>query len=331
MTLRVGIIGGAGHVNTVVQGLDELEDAVLCAVAKGCPEEDMAVIRKRSKADESTPAYEDYRRMLEKEKPDIVAVSPFYYLHAEVACEALRRGVPVFCEKPLALTLEQLEEVRRVQQEGNTPLGMMLGFRYSPAFWKARKLVRSGAIGQPTVGYSQKSYIRGQRPDFYRRRETFGGIIPWVGIHAIDWFRWVSGRRYTAVTARHVKLHYPDYPGMEDAATCLFELDNGGSAVMSFDFLRPAGAPTHGDDRLRLLGEKGAIEVRGSDWLELITPEGVERVRTEPPAHGMFADFAMSVIHTDHTPLITSAEAIEVTEIALKVRQAADTGTRMPL
>jgi len=331
MSLRIGIIGGAGHIGYVVQGMRALEDARICAVAGGCPEEDSAAVRRRINAGPDVESYDDYRDLLDKEKLDIVGVSPFFHLHAEITCEALRRGIPVFSEKPLALTLESLEEVREAQKTSGAPIGAMLAFRYAPAFHTAHRLVEQGVIGEPTVGYSQKSYKRGKRPDYYKKRETWGGIIPWVGIHAIDWFWWVSGRDYVAVTGRHVKLHCPEYPGMEDAATCLFELDNGGSVVMSFDYLRPAGAETHGDDRLRVMGEKGALEARGQNWLQLITEAGPQDVPLEEPEHELFADFALSVIDPDHPCRITTEDAIRTTEVALKARDAADAGERVVL
>ncbi len=329
MALRVALIGGAGHTHYVLGGLEAVPGAVLCAVAPGGPEEDPARLRRLASG--PTRFYEDYCALLAAEGPDLVAVAPVFHRHAEVTCAALRAGAAVYCEKPLALTLESLGQVRSAVAETGRPLGIMLNFRYLPAFATARRLVAGGAIGEPTVGYAQKSYKRGTRPDFYRRRETFGGIIPWVGIHAIDFLRWVSGREYRSVTARHVKLHCPDYPGLEDAATCLYELENGASAVMSFDFLRPAGAPTHGDDRLRLLGERGALEVCGESRLELITAEGARTVPCEAPARGPFADFALSVLDPSHRCLITAAEAIRVTEIALRTRDAADSGLRVAL
>lgn len=331
MTVRVGIIGGAGHVGYIVKGIEELGDACVCAVAPGCPEEDVEQVKRRAGAGPDTSVYPDYRDLLEREELDIVGVSPFYYLHADVTCAVLRRGAAVYCEKPLALTHASLEAIRDARDASGAAIGTMLNFRYEPAFNTARRLVEAGAIGQPTVGYSQKSYKRGERPEFYRQRDTFGGIVPWVGIHAIDWFRWVSGLEYVAVSAHHSKLHRPDYPGMEDAATCLFELENGGTAVMSFDFLRPAGAPSHGDDRLRLLGENGALEARGRDWLELITKDATELVPLTEPEHGSFADFALSVINPEHTCRITSEDAIRVTEICLKTRDAADHHQRVLL
>lgn len=329
MALRVALIGSAGHINYVTEGLKALPGATLCAVAPGEPAEDPERLRRL--AGSTARFYADYRELLAAERPEIAAVSPPFHRHAEVACTALRAGSAVYCEKPLALTLEALDQVRTAVAETGRPLGIMLNYRYIPSFVTARRLVAEGAIGEPTVGYAQKSYKRGVRPDSYRQRATFGGITPWVGIHAIDFARWVSGREYRSVMARHIKLHQPDYPGMEDAATCLYELANGGSVVMSFDFLRPAGAPSHGDDRLRLLGERAALEVRGEQSLELIAERGVQTVPLDTPAYGPFADFARAVLDPSHRCAITAAEAIRVTEIALRTRDAADSGLRVAL
>lgn len=326
MTLRIGLIGASGHANYVTEGIRELGDAALVAVAPGCPEEDGDRLRRIG--GETAVFYADYRELLEEDL-DIVAVNPFFYLHAEITVAALRAGIAVYCEKPLALDLVSLMQVREAWIQSGFPLGIMLNFRYQPAFHTARKLVAEGAIGTPTVAYGQKSYKRGKRPDFYRRRATFGGITPWVGIHAIDWVRYVTGIDYRAVASHHSKLHCPDYPEMEDAATCLYELANGGTAVMSFDFLRPAGAPSHGDDRLRILGERGALEIREDLGLQLITAEGVQNIELQAPPHGPFADFARSVLDPDHVCLISPADALRVTEIALRTRDAADLGTRV--
>lgn len=221
--------------------------------------------------------------------------------------------------------------MRAAQEASGRPFGLMLNFRYEPSFYTARRLVRDGAIGEPVLAFGQKTYRFGARPDFYRRRETFGGIIPWVGIHAIDWCRWVSGRRYTAVTASHGNIAAPDYPGLEDHAACLFALDNGGSAAMTFDFLRPAAAPTHGDDRLRLTGTTGYLEIRWPDVFQVVTASGRLKVKPERPPYGPFADFLRSVQDPTHQCLVPTEDAFLVTELALLARDAADTGQRLPL
>lgn len=331
MATRIGTIGGSGHYHYVLDGVSEMRDAVICAVAPGRLEEDISGLSNDLLRSPTTPKhYDDYREMLDREDLDIVAVNPFFHLHSEVTVEALRRGIHVLCEKPLALDLASLNGVREAQAQSRAKIGMMLALRYDSRFYTARQLVAQGAIDEPSIGYAQKSYKLGKRPAFYCKRETFGGLIPWVGIHAIDWFRWVSGVDYAAVIGHHANLHAPQHPEMEDTACCLFELSNGGSVVMSFDYLRPGGAETHGDDRLRLVGSSGCLEVSEAG-LTLIDADGTRNVDLVAPPHGLLADFALSVANEEHRCLISTEEAIGITEIALLARDAADNMCRIDL
>ncbi|MGE5550135.1 MAG: Gfo/Idh/MocA family protein [Bacteroidota bacterium] len=330
--IKVGLIGCSGHYGFVLEGMRELGEAELRAVAPGCRDEDLSPLLARPEVKLARPRiYEDYRRMLAEEPLDIVGVDCFFHLHAEVCQAALAHGVAPFCEKPLALDLASLEILRARQLDAGLPIGMMLNYRYEPMFRSARQLVASGTIGEVVLGYAQKSYKLGRRPSIYRRRETFGGIIPWVGIHAIDWFRWISGRRYLAVSARHANLHAKDYPGLEDQAACLFELDNGGSAVMSFDYLRPMGAPGHGDDRLRLVGTHGCLEIRHPEALEVYTNDGPLAVGLATRPYGPFADFARAVVDGTHTCAVSTDDAFDLSEIVLRTREAADRGLKVVL
>jgi predicted dehydrogenase len=329
--MRIGLIGCSGHAGYVLDGVRDVAEAQLVAVAPGCPDEDMSGVLKSKAVVAANPAvYADHREMLDRERLDAVGVNPFHSLHAATAADALSRGVPAFVEKPLALDAESLAEVRRSRAATGAPVGLMLNYRYIPAFYTARQVVAAGRIGEPVVGYAQKSYKLGTRPDFYKKRETFGGLIPWVGIHAIDWFQWISGRRYTAVTGRHGNRNAPAYPEMEDNATCLFELDNGGSAVMSFDYLRPGAAPSHGDDRLRLACTEGVLEIRDGQ-LSVLGPDGPLDIPLQAPAHGLCADFLLSLREGGRRCGITTEAAFRATAVALKARDAADRQERVTL
>ncbi len=322
--LRLGIVGCSGHVGYVLGALEALADQVrLVAAAPGGADEDISSVLAPS-------AYADYVTMLDDAELDLLAVTPHFYRHAEVSLAGLQHDCAVFCEKPLALTLADLDALREAQRSSGRPIGMMLDARYAPTFSTARQLVAEGVIGEVVAGYAQKSYKLGTRPDFYKHRATFGGLIPWVGIHAIDWFSYVSGRRYTTVTARHGNRGADDYPELDNYATCQFALDNGGSAVMSFDYLRPAGAPSHGDDRLRLVGTNGVLEIR-DDALQVLTAEGEYRVEVTALPFGLFADFVQAVLNPAHVPLITTQDAFDVTAVALRAREAADSATTLDL
>ncbi len=228
----------------------------------------------------------------------------------------------------IPVQIEQLEVLRGAVQSGKAKFTIMLSMRFEGAYFTARKLVEEGVIGNPVLAFAQKSYRWGtQRPKFYKKRELYGGTIPWIGIHPIDCVRWVTGLEFQSVTAHHAALVH-GFGDCEDMATALFTFKTGGSALISVDYLRPAAAPTHADDRFRIVGSKGVLEIRGEE-LQLIDENGVSYPTLEEPSN-LFVDFVRELQGSgDH--LIRPEDAFRVTEIALKTRDAADTGRTVAL
>jgi predicted dehydrogenase len=114
---------------------------------------------------------------------------------------------------------------------------------------------------------------------------------------------------------------------MEDQGGLLAELTGGGSAVINFDYLRPWGAEGRkwGDDRLRIAGTGGIIETKDcATAVELLTPQASELLPL-PPRRNVFVNFMRALAGAEE-PLISPAESFRMTEVALKARQAQDSG-----
>jgi len=326
--LQVAIIGVVGHLNYVLDGLLETGDCRLAAVAKGEPDDqlDRILSSPAGRRDQPKP-YEDYRKMLDEVRPDIACVFMRYYRIAEASIEAARRGCHVVCEKPVATDLADLQRVREAVEQSQVRLTTLLAIRFEPLFLAARRAVAEGMIGEPALAFGQKSYKFGSsRPEWYKQRKTYGGTIPWVAIHAIDFVRFVTGLEYTSVAGVQANKAHPDYPECEDCGALLFTLANGGQAVITFDYLRPQAAVTHGDDRLRVAGSEGVIEVRAAeDICQAITQNrpAVDLPRGE--GINIFADFVKE-LRGEGRHLLGPDEPFRITEVALKAREAADTG-----
>lgn len=329
--MKIVFIGKTGHCGYVVGALQAMPNLKVVGISPGSPDEDVMPFTENPIIKTYSAQYfDDYRKMLDETKPDIAVIASFYGYHAQATIEAINRGIHVFCEKPLATELNDLERIESLITP-EIKIGTMMNYRYDPSYFTAKTLVDSGAIGKVLIGYSQKSYKMGTRPEFYKKRETFGGLIPWVGIHAIDWFQYISGVDYSAVSAYHKNLNAPDYPGLEDVATCLFELSNGGSAVMSFDFARPASTTTHGDDRLRIAGTEGVIDISNDVGLRLINGDGEQIIKPQSPKLGLFADFVESINNPSHKCSNSTQDVIKTTRTVLLAREAADTGEKIIL
>jgi predicted dehydrogenase len=271
--------------------------------------------------------------MLDEVRPDVVGVfTPLHQL-AEVSRACVRRGCHVASEKPLALTEEDLTALREEAAAAGVHVAAMFGMRQQPAFLGVRHAVAAGRIGEPILAAAQKSYVFGRRDDFYRRRETYGGTIPWVAIHALDFVRWCCGKDYARVTAMHGNAAHADYPGCEDHGGILLSFRSGGTAVIRFDYLRPPGRGVprrHGDDRLRIAGSEGVIEiVEEGTRAKLMTPAGVEDVDL-PTARNLFVSL-LTAIAGGEPCLVSTEDSFEMTRVALLARRAADEGRVLDL
>ena len=330
--MKLAIIGSYGHVGTVLKGLEQLPDVHLAAAAKWGPDDPLGFMAGPAMAD--VAAYDDYAAMLDEVRPDVAAVfTPFHRLAAG-SIAAAQRGCHVFSEKPLATTLEDLARLRETVEKAGVKVAACFTARGEPAFLTIRKAVLEGRIGEPIYAVAQKSYPFNVRDDFYKARETYGGTIPWIGIHALDFIAYCTGQDYRRVAAVASNRAHPSHPGMEDQGGLLAELSGGGAAVINFDYLRPWGeAPRPwGDDRLRIAGTEAVIETKDcASGVELTTGDATELLPLEP-ARNVFAGFAawLAVKNTGCEqpvpPLVTTAESFRLTEVALKARDAQDAG-----
>jgi predicted dehydrogenase len=200
---------------------------------------------------------------------------------------------------------------------------MLLTMRHEPKYATMRKLVQSGAIGTVCQATSQKSYRFESRPDWQKSRQRLGGMIPYIGIHAVDLIRWITGQDFTHVAAFHGNNGTPEFKETEDQASLLLRCANGASATVRLDYLRPSTAPTHGDDRLRIAGSTGIIEaVGGEEDLLLVTDnESPRKVKLEP-TNNLFVDFVES-LRAGRPSRIPAEDCFYVTEVVLKAREAA--------
>jgi len=303
--MKICFIGACGHSKQAYKYLKTRADAVFVGMAPESEHEGLT-----ASFDPSIPFYGDRRAMLDEMRPDLAVVSPVFGHTGRVIIECAKRGIDVFAEKPVAATLEELGEVEAAVRESGIRFCAMHYLRYTPAFYHGAKLVRSGAIGEVRMATAQKSYRYGTRPAWYHDSALYGGTIPWVGIHAIDWIHHFTGKRFLAVSTRVVGRD------PEMAALCQFEMEDGLISAINLDFYRPKQAPTHGDDRIRCVGTRGVLEVRGGEIL-LINGEGEQILRpTEAPE--LLEEFL------DGGETIAPEEIFTLTRVAIVARDAAN-------
>jgi predicted dehydrogenase len=328
MQKKMVFVGTAGHVRYVLADLAAHRQVRFSAYAPSFPGEEVASLGRVDSGDGPASRYDDWRAMLDAERPDIVVVCGRYDLNAPIALEAVRRGCHVISEKPAATTLADLAALREAVAKAGVLYTSMLGMRYALPFYTARTLVAEGLIGEVYLINGQKSYRWGNnRPEWYADPVAYGSTMGWVGIHAFDYCRWIAGVEFAEVCGYHANLVHTERPGCQDVATVAARLTNGGCASFTMDYLRPEAASTHGDDRARIVGSRGILEVRDEGRrLEVITADR-EVAEWPLPEHGrtFFGDF-VAALEGRGELLITAEEAFRVTEFALKAALSADEG-----
>ena len=324
--MKLCLIGDRGHVNYVFQSLAEVPEVKIAGVSMGCQDSPDSLLTRCAEAGFCPPVFDDWRAMLDKVQPDLVCVCGPFEAHAEMCAECMRRGVHVFCEKPVAIDLESFAELERVYQRErikDARFVSMVGMRYEPAFYTAYEMVRDGAIGRIKLMDARKSYRFGNwRPDYYRTRKTYGGTIPWVGSHALDWILHFTGQSVERFNAYQTRADNFGYGDLEVAAVCQMVTTGGVLASVTMDFLRPEKAPTHGDDRLRLVGTAGVLEIR-EEVIHLIDGDGPRTIIPPAPPRKLFSDFALELLG-GRPALVSDRDTLELTRLCLLVQQNAD-------
>jgi predicted dehydrogenase len=323
MPLNLAFVGLEGHWYAIAEELSALPQVRCVAVADDSPEM-LARVPDFPGTTPETHTYLDSHDLLAKEKVDLVVEAGTDRDRAGIVLACAERGIHVITEKPLVKDLPDLEKVQAAVSRAGIAASMLITMRCLPALLALKQAVADGLIGDVCQGGAQKSYKLGERPAWQKSRETFSGIIPFVGIHAMDLMRWTSGREFVEVTAYQSNAGHPEVGDLEDNACVIARLDNGASAAFRLDYCRPAAAPTHGDDRLRLAGNRGVVECIGENTI-LITHGAEPRPLPLPAPVPFLADYVWA-LEQKRPPFIPFADCVRITEVVLRAREAADTG-----
>lgn len=188
-----GFISGKGHIPAYLQR----QDVEIVAVADVSPE-------RRTLAAQALPKariYGDYRELLEKETVDIVDISTPPCDHAEIAIAALRKGMHVLCEKPLAVSTEQARSMLLEAQCQKRVLFPCHNYKHAPVVGVIQEAISSGRLGEitsvtlQTFRNTHAKGVKEWRTDWRRDFKTSGGGIAMDhGSHTFYLtFAWLAG------------------------------------------------------------------------------------------------------------------------------------------
>jgi levoglucosan dehydrogenase len=229
------------------------------------------------------------------------------HLHASVSVAALEAGKHIYCEKPMAKTVDEAEAMLAAARSSDRVHAVALPVRFAPAVVRARELVAEGLLGRPISFRSRllhSGYVDPARPMSWRleAEQAAGGALFDLGVHNVDLIRFLVGE-FASVTAR-VETVVPERPvergsretrpvEVDDLTLALAELEGG--AVGTLEFSRVATGATDGP-LLEAHGTDGAFRLnsvrptrlevfsRGEDegFREVVVPERWPRLGFVP-------------------------------------------------
>src|SRR5882757_554415 len=267
-------------------------DCLLRAGAKlkgfHAPEDDLA--KAFSARFPQSPRVAEKKQLLEDESIALIVSAGIPFDRAPLGVEAMRHGKDYMSDKPGMTSLEQLAEVRRVQQETRRIYSICYSEHFETrSTVKAGELLRAGAIGKlvNTVGLGPHRLNRPRRDDWFFEREKYGGILTDIASHQCAQFLFFTDRvDAELVTATVANRANPDKPEFQDFGEMLLRTPDV-TGYIRVDWFTPDGLPTWGDGRLTLIGTEGYMELRkyvdidgkpGIDHLFLVDRTGVKRI-----------------------------------------------------
>jgi predicted dehydrogenase len=251
-----------------------------------------------------------------------------------IGIHAMQHGKDYMVDKPGIISLEQLNDVRRVQKQTGRIYSIMYSERFeNKATVKAGDLVKEGAIGKviQTVGLGPHRMNTSTRPEWFFDRKYFGGIITDIASHQFDQFLFFTNSDKAEVVASQVgNTAHPQYPNFEDFGDIMLR-GNGGGGYIRVDWFTPDGLETWGDGRLTILGTEGFIEIRknvdiagrpGGNHLFLVNGKDTQHIdcnKVDLPYGKQLVDDILNRTET----AMTQHHCFLATELALKAQKNA--------
>jgi len=204
--------------------------------------------------------------ILEDSTVQMIAGAPIPVFRCELGLRVLEHGKDYFTDKPPLTTFEQLEMARKKVEDTGYKYAVYYSERlHVEAAVYAGDLIKDGAIGQvvQVVNLAPHRMSPASRPEWFFKREKYGGILVDLGSHQIEQFLYYVGAKNAQVLHSKVgNYNNPQYPEFEDFGDATLIADNGATMYFRVDWFTPDALPVWGDGRTFILGTEGYIELR---------------------------------------------------------------------
>ncbi len=322
--LQVGIIGLGGIARAHCDAIATLDNVEVVAVA------DLFEEKRRQYMDKYNipKGYASHTELLQDDEIDAVAVVLGHQLHHQLTVDACNAGKHVLVEKPMAISLEQCDNMIAAAAANHVKLMVAYTQHFYGTSVKAKEILDSGELGPliTAVSYMSKNWnFSGRRPQ-YRSRYHGGGMWLTNGVHVVDRLSWVMASQAVSVSASiGTRAHYQ---AGDDSSTAFIRYKNG-LAGIAVAVGYADGAPNYecqvicanGSLRFSQHGEKFVKVGKGDVWEDVpfddppaemhnewkAFSEAIEK-NIEPPTSGEWGRYIMEIMFAAEKSAITGRE-----------------------
>ena len=194
---------------------------------------------------------------LKKEHPDCVHICTPHYLHADMCVKALSLGIHVLCEKPLAITIADLERVIAAEKASSATLGVCLQNRYEPNMQTLKEYASHGVVSVcGSVFWKRDESYYASGPWRGRWETEGGGVAINQALHTLDLLQYLGGMpKY--VTAHCFNDHLQGIIEVEDTVSARLETEDG--KILTFFATTAAGSSFPAEVRLRTMQKETLV------------------------------------------------------------------------
>ena len=264
---RWGILSTAAITEQLIPAIKNHKQSEIVAIAS----------RNISKADEAarqwkiSRSYGSYQALLDDPNIDIVYIPLPNHLHLEWTLKAARAGKHVLVEKPIALSVDEVDQMAAAARDNHVIIQEGFMYRFHPQTVKVNELMADGVLGELRFMRSGFQHIH-NRADDYRLKPEFGGGVLWdMGCYPVSFFQMITGSAPIRVTANK----QVGQTGIDRAffATMHFLKNVTSQLAISFDLPSYANVELHGTEGILFVsspfkqrGPTGIILKRGKGF-----------------------------------------------------------------
>jgi predicted dehydrogenase len=290
-----------------------------------------------------TSATTDYREVIARDNIDAIIISATpETTHYPIAKESLQAGKHVFLEKPLALTLDEADELLDIANKNERKFAIGYSQRFNPKFAYAKKSLVDKTIGDPVCALVSRHITRGLGNKIGGRIKLSPAVME--ATHDIDFALWcMAPAKPVRVYSQSAYGAMKDVTGLEDAQWTMITLDNGAVLTIGAGWTMPPGHPNYSGTWIEVTGTDGMLVIDDThrDVIFNTMENGIRLPMSSMPGEPVGHVFAgpmhdetvhfIEAIALDRPVMATAEQARAVMEVYLAADISAESGEPVSL